>query len=189
MPFLNDKRVKYIEKANGGTASALNAGIRNSIGDYLVWLSSDDLFVEDKIQNQLLFMEKNNFHISYTNFSRINEKGVVTNERAAVHPISRKKLCIRLLKGCPINGSTIMMKREVYNKVGKFNEKLSCTQDYDYWLRTILQYNFGYLDEPLTLYRVHNQMGSIKHRTKLLNEANLLKRRYRPLLLRIINRL
>jgi glycosyltransferase involved in cell wall biosynthesis len=52
MPFLNDKRVKYIEKANGGTASALNAGIRNSIGDYLVWLSSDDLFVEDKIQNQ-----------------------------------------------------------------------------------------------------------------------------------------
>jgi glycosyltransferase involved in cell wall biosynthesis len=189
MPFLKDKRVKYIEKANGGTASALNAGIRISKGNYIVWLSSDDFFVKDKVQKQFLFMQKNNFHISYTNFSRINEKGVVIKERAAIHPVSRKKLCIRLLKGCPINGSTIMIKREVYNKVGKFNEKLACTQDYDYWLRTIQHYNFGYLDEPLTLYRVHNKMGSIKHRTKLLNEANLLKRKHRPLLLRTINRL
>ncbi|MGA5688825.1 glycosyltransferase family A protein [Cytobacillus pseudoceanisediminis] len=40
----------YIRKKNGGIASALNEGIRNSTGEYIVWLSSDDLFINTKVE-------------------------------------------------------------------------------------------------------------------------------------------
>src|SRR5689334_17046366 len=48
--------ISYMGKANGGTATALNHGIRNASGEYIAWLSSDDLFYPDKIAHQVAFM-------------------------------------------------------------------------------------------------------------------------------------
>jgi glycosyltransferase involved in cell wall biosynthesis len=62
-------RIHYLGKSNGGTASALNHGILHATGDYVAWLSSDDLFYRDKINNQVLFMEQNHLLISYTNLN------------------------------------------------------------------------------------------------------------------------
>ncbi|WP_394514565.1 glycosyltransferase family A protein [Priestia aryabhattai] len=48
-PYLD--RILYIEKENGGTASALNLGIKNATGEYFAWLSSDDIFLPIKYQS------------------------------------------------------------------------------------------------------------------------------------------
>ncbi len=42
-------RIRYIEKENGGVASALNCGIQSMNGRYFCWLSHDDLFLPDKV--------------------------------------------------------------------------------------------------------------------------------------------
>lgn len=55
-PYLDS--IHYIQKKNGGTASALNTGIRYATGEYFAWLSSDDLFKPDKISKQLKFMKR-----------------------------------------------------------------------------------------------------------------------------------
>ncbi|WP_248893684.1 glycosyltransferase family 2 protein [Bacillus methanolicus] len=184
--FLNDNRkINYIEKGNGGTASALNLGIKNMQGDYFVWLSSDDLFTKDKIEKQLHFMEINGYKFSYTNYSLINEVGAKTAERAGVIHPTRKALLAQLQKGCPINGCTVMMSREVINTIGLFDESLTCAQDYDYWLRAIQQYQFGFLNEPLTLYRVHNLMGSHTKRARQRLESTYLVRKYSQTLRRM----
>ena len=40
--------IKYLEKENGGVASALNYGIQHMTGDYFAWLSHDDVFCKIK---------------------------------------------------------------------------------------------------------------------------------------------
>ena len=44
-----DKRIRVFRKHNGGTASALNKGLQHAVGEWVCWLSSDDLFKPDKL--------------------------------------------------------------------------------------------------------------------------------------------
>lgn len=75
--------IHYLGKSNGGTASALNHGIRHASGDYIAWLSSDDTYHRDKINNQVSFMVENGAYISHTNFNFINQYSQVTSYQAA----------------------------------------------------------------------------------------------------------
>ncbi len=50
------ERIRYIEKENGGVASALNRGIKEMNGDYFSWLSHDDLYFPQKVQTQVDFL-------------------------------------------------------------------------------------------------------------------------------------
>lgn len=54
--------IKYFEKENGGVSSALNYGVKHSNGKYVAWLSHDDLFSPNKIEYQMLCLQKNKFN-------------------------------------------------------------------------------------------------------------------------------
>jgi teichuronic acid biosynthesis glycosyltransferase TuaG len=163
--------IHYLGKNNGGTATALNHGIHHASGDYIVWLSSDDLFYHDKIRNQVLFMEQNRLLISYTNFNFINDSSqLIQMNASAVFPNQLDYLrCF--LQGNPVNGCTIMMKKELFGAIGYFNESLPFTHDYDLWFRAILN---GYppvlLNQSLTAYRRHEGMGTLKHYDTIMTE-------------------
>jgi glycosyltransferase involved in cell wall biosynthesis len=174
-PFLKD--IIYIKKNNGGTATALNEGIKRASGDYFVWLSSDDELHPSKVALQLEFIKKNKATISYTNFIWINSLN-----RQISSPINTnldKISFYRSLKsGCPINGSTIMIKLDLFQNVGLFDESLIYAHDYDLWIRIVLKYEILFLDQPLTYYRVHRKMGTRKHLPEIENEALTIQNRY-----------
>ena len=121
-PYLN--RIRYFEKENGGTASTLNLGIKNASGDYFAWLSSDDIFLKDKISKQLRFMIERNAYFSYTNYSLINEHNQITHHEAGVFFSNKVNFLNSLRSGCTINGSTVMMNMELFSNLGLFNEEL-----------------------------------------------------------------
>ena len=179
-PYL--KYIKLIEKKNGGTGSALNAGLMAASGEYFAWLSSDDVFLPTKIETQLGFMEDNQSSISYTNYSLIDEKSLITNERVGIHYEVPYEFIRHMQKGCHINGCTVMFKRDVYKKIGEFNTRYRYTQDYDYWLRILQHYKFDYIDTPLTLYRVHSEMGSKQHLRDQTAEIIELRVKYKRIL-------
>ncbi|WP_238652304.1 glycosyltransferase family 2 protein [Paenibacillus piscarius] len=174
LPYIN-----YLGKANGGTASALNHGIAHASGDYVVWLSSDDMFYRDKINNQVLFMEQNRLLISYTNFNYINGSSQLTELNAAAVFPSQLDYLRCFLYGNPINGCTVMFKREVFGAIGMFDEALPYTHDYDLWYRAILN---GYppvmLNQSLTAYRRHEGMGTLRHYDVIMAEAAATSARY-----------
>jgi len=70
-------KIRYFYKENGGVASALNLAIENSKGEYISWLSHDDVYYPNKIQKQIETLskleDKNTF--IYSNSEYINEKG------------------------------------------------------------------------------------------------------------------
>lgn len=177
-PFKN--RINYIRKENGGTASALNTGLRHATGKYFAWLSSDDMFLSNKVFDQLQFMQRKRAEISYTAFKTINEKNHIVNEvRSKQFRISEFRKM--LLRGCPINGCTVMADIDLIKRVGLFNERLQYTQDYEMWCRISLKTPIKYLDDPLTLYRVHSNMGSVKNSQGIYQETIHVQKKYSSL--------
>jgi teichuronic acid biosynthesis glycosyltransferase TuaG len=175
-PFKN--RIRYIRKANGGTASALNMGMRHATGKYFAWLSSDDMFVTNKIERQLAFMQQVGALVSYTAFNSINANNKVINQIRS-RQMSRNKLIRQLLSGCPINGCTVVADIDLIKRVGMFDESFKYAQDYEMWCRLILHSNIYYLDEVLVLYRVHSSMGTAKHAGGVAKEAGIVKNKYK----------
>ncbi|KRF18691.1 glycosyltransferase [Paenibacillus sp. Soil787] len=177
-PFLT--RIHYLGKANGGTATALNHGIRMASGDYIAWLSSDDMFYPDKIEHQLNFMLTHHSSISYTAFDEIDAYNNVTNRNVGPRFSSQVDFIRSLISLDPINGCTVMMKKELLSIIGLFNESLPYTHDYDLWIRAVLGRVFvHFLDQPLTMYRWHGEMGTRKHWPAIQQEIAYIQRVYR----------
>lgn len=177
VPFL--PRIHYLGKANGGTGSAINHGIRSASGEYIAWLSSDDKFVPDKIERQVAFLQKMKGSFCFSAYATMDHGGRVL-EHFKGSPISSPKDIYRLLSDHnPINGCTTLIRRDLFHHYGYFNEGLSYTQDYDMWLRFALNgVRIHYLPEALTLYRFHEKMGSIQHREALLKEFSCVNQIY-----------
>lgn len=176
-PYLS--KIMYIEQLNMGVASALNQGLKHANGDYIVWLSSDDLFDKKKIELQLQFMLESNSDMSFTNFNIINENNQITKYNVGKNFTSEFQFLQSLRDYCPINGCTIMMTKSIRDNIGYFDETLRYVQDYDYWIRTALQYPINYFHSTLTNYRVHKNMGSIVHNKEQMDEFYRVREKYR----------
>ncbi|MBD7965587.1 glycosyltransferase [Fictibacillus norfolkensis] len=168
IPYLS--RITYLEKGNGGTASALNTGIKNASGDYFAWLSSDDLFQPTKIEKQLHFMLQNNAMASYSNFYLINNQGSIVSHPQGIGFSNQVQFLKRMRRGCVINGCTVMLNMNVFKQFGLFDESLLYTQDYDFWLRILPHFHFYYFPDALVHYRVHENMGTKRHKTEIRKE-------------------
>lgn len=180
--------IHYLGKANGGTASALNHGIRHASGEYIAWLSSDDLFYRDKINNQVVFMLERNAWISHTNFNNIDMYSQVVKYRAGV---SFERMidfyrCF-LNNSNPINGCTVMMRKELFCYIGLFDESLPYTHDLEMWGRAIQAgFSFHYLDEALVGYRWHEAMGTLRHQEVINRESAVTRARVNYAIGRIV---
>lgn len=184
IPYLD--QIRYIEKANGGTGSALNVGIKQARGEYIAWLSSDDLYSTDKIEKQTAFMEARQADASYTAFYHMNEHNQITGQFGSVYP-NKIAFYTAMKKGNVINGCTVMLKKAVFEQVGYFDESLKGTQDYDLWCRILQHYDFHYLNEPLVKYRVHSGMSTKKLGEVLTKERTMIQQKYNPMFERLIS--
>lgn len=185
-------RIHYLGKANGGTASALNHGIRHASGEYIAWLSSDDLFYPEKISRQVSFMQQQNAAISHTNFHYINGDGNVTQYNVAPASLLRSTTMFYrcFLNANPVNGCTVMMRRDLFSSVGLFDESLPYTHDLDFWYRVIQKgLHFPFLNESLTAYRWHDGMGTLRHREQIQQEYANTQNRFRESVTQILSRM
>ena len=178
-PYLD--HIHYLGKANGGTASALNHGINMSSGEYVAWLSSDDLFYPSKIENQLYFMLERNARISYTSFNSINAENAVTQMDVTPRYPNTIDFYRTFLNANPVNGCTVMMRRDLFGRIGIFNENLPYTHDLDLWYRVLLNgINFHFLGQSLVAYRWHEDMGTKKHSEAIKQEVAFTMGKYKP---------
>ena len=179
--------ITLIEKNNGGTASALNAGIRQASGEYIAWLSSDDLFYPNKTADQLRFMKNRKACISYGGFVLIDETGNGISRPGLLVPFPDRRSFLKAMKRkCPVNGCTVMVKKDVFQTCGLFDETFIYAHDYDMWLRIVQRYDFHLYRKPIVKYRVHGKMGTIMHKKDLLLEIKQIRNKYRSVLDQLI---
>ncbi|MBM7603172.1 glycosyltransferase involved in cell wall biosynthesis [Metabacillus crassostreae] len=185
-PYL--KSIKFIQKRNGGTASALNTGIQHATGEYFTWLSSDDLYKPEKISRQIQFMRDIGANVSYSPYILVNSQGEQLQQIDKYYQ-NKIKLLKAALRFCPVNGCTVMIKMNVFCQIGLFDETLRYANDYDMWCRILLNYDIYYLDEALVFYRKHEEMGTIKHKKEIISETKQVKNRYNKQLRKYISKL
>lgn len=154
-------KVRGIKQENRGVAGALNHGIRSSNSDYVAWLSHDDLFLPDKLQRQIEFLLQNNeFSACYTDYYVIDKLGNIV--RSVESPWYPREQAMWVLFGQGyINGSTMLINRSCFKKVGWFSEELRFTQDVEMWIRMLRHFSIGRVPEKLGKLRTHPGQGSV----------------------------
>ena len=148
--------IKYYYKENGGTASALNVGIHFANGEYIKWLSADDVLLDNAIPQMLGWIGLNETDpqnsIYYTSYHIINAEGIFMQDfKEAGHP---NEMLWKFFFG---NGSTSLIHKEIFNKIGDFDSGLAHSEDYEMWLRATMLHGMKMqLIPTFTLnYRVH----------------------------------
>ena len=162
LPYLHLPNLQYVEQQNKGVAAARNAGIRAATGELIAFLDQDDLWLPDKLAGQVAYLSKNpDVLLVHANQGHIDENG----EAVEIDwPTDACGNCFReMFVQNRIAVLTVLMRRECFEKVGFFNEKLSGSDDYEMWLRVARQAPIGYLNQRVALYRFHGSNVSRDH--------------------------
>jgi glycosyltransferase involved in cell wall biosynthesis len=150
--------INYVYKKNGGTPSALNLGLSLATGKYICWLSADDMLIEEKVAKQVGLMDSDpSLGFSYTSYVVIDAKGTKQYDVNSPYFPDRQEMVTKLMEGCFINGSSVMMRSSALKIVGNFDENLPQAHDYDLWFRFIRHFACGFLAERLLAYRWHGE--------------------------------
>lgn len=164
-------RIRYFDKENGGVSSALNLGISKMLGEYFCWLSHDDILDREKTEIQLAYMQDNNLLVTYTDYRLVDSNGRFLKEIET--PFSERLEAMKMLVVYAyVHGCTIMVKKELFNKTGLFNEELKHTQDTDMWFRMSMVLELKRIPKVLISSRIHQSQ------TSKSNESERLKERY-----------
>ena len=145
-------RLRVIRQDNRGVSAARNSGIRASSGQLIAFLDSDDMWLPEKLAAQVSFFEHHpNAKICQTeevwirNGMRVNPR---QKHRKPSGDIFEPSLAL-----CLVSPSAVMLRRELFDEVGMFDEDLPACEDYDLWLRVSCVIPVYLIDEQLTIKR------------------------------------
>ncbi|MDQ7834260.1 MAG: glycosyltransferase [Humidesulfovibrio sp.] len=160
---LTDPRLRYIRNDwSGLPAITRNRGIRHATGSHLAFVDSDDLWLPDKLERQIAFMRSQQRPWCFTHCDYFYTAGEVV-----VRPIPEALATggyspDTLLCGNFISSPTVLMRRELVEQAGLFNEspKVRFAEDWEYWLRLSAIMPGGFIPEPLARYRLHQDAAT-----------------------------
>lgn len=170
------EKIRYFNKENGGVSSALNVAIANMKGDWFSWLSHDDLYLPEKINAQIKYINellaKNpNFDLKHSviyckNFT-INTTGKIIKRKIFNLPkhCNKQRMVLEHIKNYRIGGCAVLVPKNAFSdsEVGLFAEDIRTASDKEYWFRLIEKnYAFYFLNKRLVKNRVHKkQVGKV----------------------------
>ena len=151
-----DSRIRLLKnEKNLGIAASLNKGIIESKGKYIARMDADDISLQDRIEKQFNFMEKNpQVGILGTGYYEINKHG--ERKKAYIYPHDDMEIKWKLLTGPVFPHPTVMFRKDVLIAFNiNYNINYSATQDYELWSRLIHYTDGTNLPIPLLEYRHH----------------------------------
>jgi len=164
----------YLEKPNGGVASALNCGIQRMSGELFSWLSHDDFFHEDRFVNLREILPK------LTPTTILSHEITLTD--CSGKPIRAETLLsyritgypyINLI-GCLLCGCALVIPKGLILAAGGFREDLRCVQDWDMWSKISLNAEIVHVALPLTSVSIHTDQVTARFSQQMNAEEALI---------------
>jgi glycosyltransferase involved in cell wall biosynthesis len=153
-------RVRLFRQHNAGLSAARNRGIKEARGKFITFLDDDDLYAEDKLAKQVEYFNKNPdaamLHSWFSKFDQAHSNlGIRKTSwfRGFIYPQILGQWSLLMAAPC------VMVRGEVFERVGFFNESLKMAEDLDMWRRIARHYEFHIIEEPLV--RIRRQSTSM----------------------------
>ncbi len=144
--------VRAARTENRGVAAARNTGVALARAELVAFLDSDDLWNPEKLALQIGHMRANP-RCAIAQCEEIWIRGGRRVNPAARHRKTAGELFERSLRVCLISPSAAILRRAVFAAAGGFDEDLRAAEDYDLWLRILVNHEAGLIERPLTTRR------------------------------------
>ena len=159
-------KIRYISKENGGVSSALNRGIAEMKGEYFSWLSHDDLYTPEKIENQVALIteeNKNCIFMCHTSFVDKDTKPIDRKQKEIEDGFySNGQMLLNVFSGYYISGCALLIPKKLFDEVGLFNTEIKYMQDTEMWYRMMINGAcFVHSNQDGVLSRVHAMQTTV----------------------------
>lgn len=147
-----DKIILIRNKENRGVSFSRNIGMKNSKGEYICFLDSDDIWKKNKLAQQIEFFKNHPDSVVNQTEEIWLKDGKFKNQKKK-HAKPNGECFTKILSICLVCASAVIIKREIFNEVGLFDESLEVCEDFELWLRIGAKYPIHLLPEALTIKR------------------------------------
>jgi glycosyltransferase involved in cell wall biosynthesis len=173
---IEDERLTVLRhESPKGLPAARNAAIDRARGEWIAFLDDDDLWAPGKLRTQLALAASNGHTLLYSGRFDIDER---TSVIRITRPADPRELPLQLLANNSIGtASSVVMRADLLERVGGFDERLPALEDWDLWIRAASSAKPGACREPLIAYRRHRE-GMSTNPTRMLAAFELLKAKH-----------
>jgi len=154
-------RVRYVWQPNQGRCKARNVGIDLAMGQYIVFLDSDDVILPRKLEIQSQFLDEHpSVGVVFSDVwfcdSEGQDVGLLSQSQSGRQFTGDVRG--ELIQGNFVTIHAAMTRRSCVVEAGGFDEALPSQEDWDLWIRIAQNHGFHYIDEPVARYRIHDEM-------------------------------
>ena len=152
---LTDLRIRYFRNPNDGIIAVnRNFGIRQAKGKYIAFCDDDDLWLPDKLEQQVSLLNKNSgVALCYTHAESFIGQRIIATRMNRRHV--RRNHFFHLLRGNFFPNSSVLIRRKIFQELGLLTEDRLLREDYEMWLRIAKSCQLLGLEASLVRYRVH----------------------------------
>ena len=141
--------INYFIEKKRGVSAARNKGILESKSKWIAFLDSDDAWKPTKLEKQMEFsiFNQDKYRIIHTDETWYRNKKFLNQLKK--HKKSGGNIFKNSLQLCCISPSSVVLKKQIFEEYGLFDENLEVCEDYDMWIRITSKEEVGFLDSPL----------------------------------------
>jgi glycosyltransferase EpsE len=142
----NDKRQGFVR--------SLNLGISYATGDYIARMDGDDISLPNRLEVQTIYLNRNpEVGIVGTDILIIDKVGALQSSRVYPHTTAQVKAWAYFRN--PIAHPTVMIRREIFSRIGGYDQNFKRAEDYELWLRALRAgVTINNIDKILLHYRI-----------------------------------
>jgi glycosyltransferase involved in cell wall biosynthesis len=173
-----DPRLRTINnEQRAGLTQSLNQGLRMARGRYIARMDADDIAAPERLEKEVRFLDDHpDIAVVGSAISLINDTGEEIGSYTYPQTSGQIRWCMLFFN--PVAHPTVMMRKDVINQVGGYNEKIWYVEDYELWCRMTPIAKFWNLKDKLVYHRMHKGKVSIIHAIDQANFTDEVARRY-----------
>ncbi len=157
---------RIFNEKNLGTYASLNVALAKAKGEFIAVLNDDDLWEPEKLEKQVALMNAEpTVGLVHTDGWFIDGDGNQQEGTPLGFEFPRFEtgdVLLDLVYQNKIIASAALVRRECFEQLGNFNELFFGSGDWEMWFRVAEKWKVGFVDQPLTFYRVHGENASHK---------------------------
>ncbi len=174
---IQDPRLRIERSESNGGPPAANGVMPLARGKYIARLDADDIALPGRLRRQYEYLEAHpEVGLCGTDYDMIDQSGAKCGVNRDVH--DPEIICWKLGWINFIGHSTVMMRRDLFQEIGGYDETHWCAEDYDLISRFSRQVKVGVLAESLVQYRVHPTSITFQREQEMRRMSLLVSKRH-----------